>query len=1465
MKYRPGAAALAALSVLATGASARPQISAPQPNTSRRFVFDTKKFMRVSELRPGMRGYALSVFKGTKIEKFDIEILGVVAKFNNGKDYILFRALNGPSVTRKLNIAHGMSGSPIYIKGRLVGAISMGIPGTQFAKDPIALATPIEEMFDAWSPDLPSNPNPITASPDAAGKSYGGSYSATPITANAASHMGNFQQLDIPLIVSGVSARGVSQLSEMMAPYHFNVMAGGGSAPTDNNPLAQHATLEPGSAVGVSLVQGDVDMTATGTVTYRDGNRLLLFGHPLSSLGPIDAALTTAYVVDIFPSYQDSIKLGAPIKTVGRIFQDRPYSVGAQIGPMPKMVPMTITVDDQSIKRKKTYRVRIIDHPLLTAQYVTYVAGQAIAQLHGQPGDTVATVSFDADVEEIGHVHRSNTYYDALSIDQSAVADLDTFVRLLSANPFYPLSLKNMNMNVTIRNSHDTAEIQRIFVKQSKFAPGDTIDVGVVMKPYKREQVLRTLKVKVPSSTQNGPLTLSVKGGGSDSGSVSLGGIVIMRTGAPGAPVSNVSQLVKQFVEKPHNDDLVARLVLPTVAVNIEGEKLSNLPPTIAAIMASSRSTGLKTERDDVKVTQKTPYVVSGSQSLTITIEKKSFTETPQDGRLAPAPAAPSAPAPAANPSSDLLSGQDDGSDDESAIMGAADGSSDLTAFPHMTTAANLAAYQFAANTPSAPPVAPSPTVPATVAAVSPAPAAPAATMPAGAVPPPAVIPAATPAAPIKTVGRLASVWRQDAGADFVGGKMENASVTSKGDLRLSPPLTKLGETPETYVWALVPDGAGSVYAGTGDRGYVDKIDASGASHVFYKTGELEVTALARDAAGNIYAGTMPNGRVFKISPDGHGRLWYTASEHYITALVYDAPRNRVLVATGGASGGVYAVSEAGVATRLLQEPDAHVLSLAVGATGDIYAGTSPDGVIYKIDTQGKSTVFYDLGEPSIAALATDSSGNVYAGTAPRGAIYRITPSGAVKSLYDRVTSPVLSLHSDRLDNIYASSGSTIYKVLPDQTVEIFVSKDDEQFLTSTVESDGSAVYAGTGTVGGVYKIASATATALTGQFESTVHDAGRTARWGSLQWSAEQPAGTVVAVRTRSGDTNQPDASWSAWSAPYTKPQGEPITSPAARYLQYQVMFQSTDTAMKAGQAPRLHNVTAYYLPKNQAPTVKIASPAGGDALSKTATLRWSASDPDQDTLTYDLSYSVDGGKTWSPIKKHVPTTPPATPAPAAGVKPAAGSTTTTAPAAPAKLTYDQRLALMKADLAKHPEIPAAIREQLLAQAPDIIKKAMANEAASPAPAPVAAVKDTSFIWDTTDVADGQYLVRVTASDRSSNPKDTMTADATSELFTIANKAPVLTTGTPTVAADKTVTISGVATSSIVFVKAVQYRVDGGDWMAAGADDGLFDSTREAYSFTTNALTVGAHTIQVQTVDLAGNSITSTVKADVK
>ncbi len=1403
-------AALAVSITAGQTADARPAVPISHPAPSQRLKWDSKKFMRVGELRPGMRGYALTVFKGTKISKFGIEILGIVSKFNEGKDYIMFRATDGPPVTRALGIAHGMSGSPIYIGGRLVGAISLG---NDFARDPIGFATPIEAMFDAWSPDLPAKPSSLSAAPAEMAQGM-----------QAPGRQSSYGVLDMPLTVSGMNSRGISRLQNALGPFHFSVMAGGGSgASTEFNPLAQGATLVPGSAVGVSLVQGDIDMTATGTVTYRDGNRLLLFGHPFTSLGPIDAALTTAYVVDIYPSYQSSVKFGSPIKTVGRIFQDRPFSVGGVIGPMPQMIPVTVSVNDQSIKRRKNFAVQIINHPLLTGPLISQVADAAIQQVHGQPGDSMAQVTLDVDVEEIGHLKRTNTFYDALGIDQTAIGDLDGLLRLLSANPFYPLAVKGVKMSVTIQNRHDTAEIDHLFVKQTKFAPGDTVDVGVVLKPYKQPLYTRMISVKIPQSTPDGTLSLAVQGGGSGGGGggVSILSLLTGRSSEPTELASNVSQLAKQWVEKPHNDDLVARLILPTSAISLRGEKLSGLPPTLAAVMQSNRSTGLRTERDDVKVTQPVPYIVTGSQSLSVTVRKKDVSEAPRSAASTSgtatsgsAPDTTATPAESAGPTP-LSSGGD--ADEESARLLAMPIGFTRPIFIN-PVGAGLALLSAPNSSSSA--NAKSET-----------------TKRAGASPAPASdtpIPAADTTV-IKPVGRLPSIWRQATMSEFAAGTLQNVAVTSLGDVRLSPSLIKVVDTPTSYVWAIQPDGTGTVYLATGDGGNIYKMDAAGKVTLFYKTGELEVTALALGLGGALYAGTAPHGQVYVVTPSGKGEKVFTTKEKYVTALAYDAVSRGLYIATGGGVGRVYLLRPDKTTQLLFTSPEPHILSLAADKVGNVYAGSAPDGIVYKITPDGKSSVFYDAVEPNISALATDSSGNVYVGTGSIGTVYRVAPDGTGKRLLGRAAPGISCLKADAADSVYASSGSTVYKINPDETVQSFVAQADEQFLSLALDPAGSAVYAGTGTVGSVYKIAANAASGLPlkGSFQSTVHDTGGKSRWGTLAWTVDTPINSSVTLQTRTGDVERPDDSWSPWSAVYTRSSGQTVTSPSARFIQYQALLSGP----VAEVAPKLRDVSLYYLPRNRAPVVMVVKPTGGDALSKAALLQWMAADPEKDTMAYDVSYSSDGGKTWTPIKKR------ALPNGAKAPKDAAAQS--------------------QANLDKLTDVPPAVKAQIAAQVA-AAAKSEAKFSTDTAGKPAQNLKETSYSWDTTEVADGTYQIQVIASDKPSNPTDALASKTVSSPFLIANTVPKLKLGSPAIGTDKSVTLPGTAVTGLAFIRAVQGRVDGGDTIAAAADDGLFDSTSEAWTLVLPTLTSGSHKVEVQAVDRAGNSVTQSVTVSV-
>ena len=444
---------------------------------------------------------------------------------------------------------------------------------------------------------------------------------------------------------------------------------------------------------------------------------------------------------------------------------------------------------------------------------------------------------------------------------------------------------------------------------------------------------------------------------------------------------------------------------------------------------------------------------------------------------------------------------------------------------------------------------------------------------------------------------------------------------------------------------------------------------------------------------------------------------------------------------------------------------------------------------------------------------------------------------GTAKRLLGRAAPGISCLKADTADSVYASSGSTVYKINPDDTVQSFVAQADEQFLSLALDPAGNTVYAGTGTVGSVYKIAAnaASGAPLTGVFQSTVHDTGGKSRWGTLAWTADTPADSAVTLQTRTGDVERPDDSWSPWSASYSSPRGQTITSPSARFIQYQALLSGP----ALGVAPKLRDVSLFYLPRNRAPVVQVVKPTEGDALSKAAQLQWMAADPEKDTLAYDVSYSADGGKTWTPIKKRA--LPSGSKAP------------------------KDTAAQSQANLDKMTNVPPAIKAQIAAQVAATAKASAVTAASVTAGTDTANktaqnLKETSFSWDTTEVPDGTYQIQVIASDKPSNPVGALTGKSVSNPFLVANTLPKLTLGTPALGTDKSVTLQGTATTNLAFVRAVQGRVDSGDFVAASADDGLFDSGTEAWTLSLPPLSSGSHKIEVVALDRAGNSVTQSV-----
>ena len=1383
---------------------------------------DAKRIMTVSQLKRGMRGYGLTVFHGTKIEKFDVEILGVLKQMNSGKDFILARIGGGPITSRDTGVIAGMSGSPVYINGKLIGAISAGF---SFTKEPVGMITPIADMLEAWDNNLPdrasgySSPN-LTSEPVIVG---GKKATKIEIDAPGQKPQGivdgviHMQPLMTPLMVSGLSSRGISRFSEILEPYNLKPMAGPGGSKANSNIKAD---LVPGAAVGVSLASGDIDITGVGTVTYRRGNKLVAFGHPMLGIGAIDAPMTTAFIEDIISSYDVSTKFGTPIKTVGRIFQDRPWSIAGAIGNMAKTIPVVIQVDDQANKRNRTFRVNIINHPLLASNIATMIVGEAVFQMHPTPGDATAEVSYEVVADQIGKITRSNIFFDAVSIDRAAISDVGTLMQILSMNQFHPVDIKSVNVKLKIVDKRNTATIDRIFVKQSEYEPGDKVEVGVVLRPYKKDRITKTFSVKIPATAADGKVTLQVKGGGTrgfaamemSPGSEDDSPMPAMpSSGMSGSNADNVKQLVDKYLEREKNNEVVVQLLLRSTAMNVDGEKLSGLPSSIADVMKSSRNSGLKMEREEVKEAFSQDMIIQGSARLTINIKRKDLNEKS---------------APKSIP--DSLDSDDSGSSTASLMDSYPMLEAASTTIPTLSQMADeppvtLPDESLLDNEEEADDTAP------VVDEAKPAVAAPAAKSDSSSTKP------AEAKSDVKTIVRQVKTWSQKTQADFAKGTFSGVSTSSKNKLEISPVLRKLVDTPEQFVWSVAASKNG-VYAGTGNSGKIYLVSENGESKIFYETGELEVHSLVLDASGNVYASTSPHGKIFKISPDGTGKLLYKANEKYIVALAIDGEGN--LYAGTGDTGKVYRISPDGNAQTLAELSEQQVLSLHWSTDGYLLVGTGINGIVYKMDKFGKTEPIFDANEDSITAVTSDSKGNVYAGTSPKGSIYRISPDGRSKAVYTKA-SRVLSMVSDKNNNIYAVSDSTLIKIAPNDTVTMLDSTQEKvQFLSLTLNEESNSLYASTGNIGSIYI---SKCCDVIGEYESPVHDAKMISKWGRIKWAAEMPEGTSVELQTRTGNVATPDNTWSDWSSAYKNSAGEQISAKNTRYIQYRVMMKTS----KEEVTPKVSNITISYLTPNQSPDIKLTAPMGGEVWSGKETIKWVGTDPDKDKLTYDVYYSKDDGKEWTAI--------------VGGIDGKSGNGTGKDDK---KLSADEIAGKVKTELEKSPDVPKDMKQQVL----DKIGESAKPKAAATTSIASNSSTSTSHSWDTTKVADGMYIIKVVANDKTSNSIDAMTGEAISDPLVICNTPPKMTIfqkGVEMKAAGSAI-ISGSAESKLIEVVGVQYRVDGASWIATTPEDGVFDSPSEAFTLTTDNLTTGKHKVEVQAVDSAGNASTETVEVKV-
>lgn len=1461
----------------------------------------------LNQVKPGMVGYGLTTFKGSQISRFEVRVVGILKKANSGHDLILIRMKGGPITERGANLIQGMSGSPIYLNGRVAGAFSMG---EAFPKEPVGMVTPIEDMLEAWDPNIPQEPAyylpadrpspPAAQRPGQTGTRWQPDHRQRTVLLPQPVRIGkrSISRLildaradaccssgDTAVLHRATSLVTVTGIREPLRAwlqkeldqrgYALTVAQGAVIGSSRSKPF-RTAPLQPGSAFGTFLATGDVQFGGTGTVTYRRGSRILGFGHPLMGLGALEGAITSAYILDVFSGVQVSHHIAVAGPVIGALKQDRNFSVSADVGRMPHLVPFEVTVHDETNRRTQSFRSNLFLHPDLTPLLMRLVAREAISRVHSVPGAVMAKITTSVDAAEVGRITRSNQMFDSDDISAVSTQDLTEIMGIVSGNPFYPLPIQSARMEVTLSSGHNTATVERIFLKHGKYEPGDTLEVGVVLKPYRRDSVTRTVAIRIPSDTPTGRYQLLVRGGAPNV--IRLGGLLLGGANPdPQTPPVNVQQMVARLTEREKNTDIVARLVFNTIAPALEGERLSQLPPHLSALMRSDRNSAVRLERDEIKTRVPSEYVVSGTQQLLVTVVRKN-TQEPAGQPSFGAPPTLNIPGggltgPGGIPgfTGTAVLDLDPSPNDLPEAMKQREGVDRAGILPemigrepaeraltdplllrlHPETERWLHALspdpkdqekrpdrkpaekrpkqerKPKGKTSTSSPTEEKPPAPPTVAPA-----------------PPAAVP--TDSGPEKPVARVLQVWRQSARADFANGKFQGTAVTASGQLHITPTLRRLVSSSEIYIWSLAAGPQGDLYAGTGTAGKILKIDSQGGQRLFARLPAISVQCLLLARDGALWAGSGVKGELYRVAPDGSFTRVSTLAEKYILALAEDSKGNLYIAPGGG--GTVYklpagAWSSSGNPPAPLQPflktSADHIMALTLDRDDNLYVGCGINGIVYKVTPNGRSTVLYDAKENAITALAVDGSGVLYAGTGPKGLLYRLTGAGAPAVIFDKATSFFTAMRAAPDGSLYACTVNAVYHILPSkgdsgQAVVLPLDNPKEvDFLTMAALPDGGMAL-GTGNVGEIYRTPQGEGR-RSGSYESVVHDSRMPCRWGQARWDALARDGARARFETRSGDVAEPDSTWSEWSAVrQIAPNAMEglITSPPGRFIQYRILLDAGDSATSAdirGHMPSVREISLSYMPRNQAPKVAFQAPAGGERWAKTQTLRWTGSDPDNDTLSYTLFYSNDGGQTWKPLPASPKTDPKTTGTVTAGSTPAQAGA--------------KSLEELKQRLAADPDVPESIRALVLESAQRRLGVAADAAAATAAPS----LRETSRAFDTALLPDGVYLLKIVASDQPSNPVDPQTAQAISDSFTVCNAVPkIALLSRRVLTANQSLVVEGTVTQQLIPVTAVQYRIDSGDWTAAIPRDGLFDAQHEEFAFVTPTLSKGTHTVEI-------------------
>ena len=479
--------------------------TSPSPSTPPAGTHSLTQTIALSDIHAGMHGIAYTVFQGTKPEAMNVEVLGVLKNVNGPKGDVILVRLGGAKV-EYTGVVAGMSGSPVYLEGKLAGALAFRIG--EFSKEPIAGVTPIAEMLEINALDqTPGNDSAeARTSVRAPSKTSGPGSSSVPVQ-----DFSNYlQPIETPLVFNGFSEDAINRFAPQFAATGIVPVMGAGSVSDAKQP----EPLEPGSAISAILVRGDMDIAATCTVTYMDADHLLACGHPLLQFGAVDLPMTKADVVATLASPLNAFKIVNATEPVGAFVQDRHTGIMGEFGKKPDMIPVALTI--RSGNSTHEFHYEVLNNARLSplAMMVTIFNGLHGVNEYGE--ETTYRMSGSIGVNGYPDVTMQNMFAPADGGQPAAILAAlslgESFSRIYD-NPYSVPGISGVHLDFDLVRERRWARLETARTDLTEARPGSDITVEAVLRPYRGEPFVCQIPIRIPTSISKGPLRILVSDG----------------------------------------------------------------------------------------------------------------------------------------------------------------------------------------------------------------------------------------------------------------------------------------------------------------------------------------------------------------------------------------------------------------------------------------------------------------------------------------------------------------------------------------------------------------------------------------------------------------------------------------------------------------------------------------------------------------------------------------------------------------------------------------------------------------------------------------------------------------------------------------------------------------------------------------------------------------------------------------